>query len=174
MTLIAEHTILAHPARGLVEVYDSDAFTGDDDALQRSRAQVVAGNPYHLYLHSLQPEIQVHITIRLWEGPQQPSIDSEGAIALSLESETGVLVVNQLDYGPAGDVNLPRPGVYEGYAAWTGREATAAYHRATMQRAAAEGWDGEQIASAWTQCPATENYTLNLWFVREPEPEEED
>ncbi|MFD3875766.1 hypothetical protein [Streptomyces sp. NPDC058623] len=43
-----------------------------------------------------------------------------------------------------------------------------------MQRAAGEGWDADQIIAAWSQCPATEHYTLDLWFVREAEPDNED
>ncbi|TXS47004.1 hypothetical protein EAO77_32380 [Streptomyces sp. t39] len=38
--LIAEHSTNARPYYRLVEVYDSDAYLGDDESLQRSRTQV--------------------------------------------------------------------------------------------------------------------------------------
>ncbi|MFD9722571.1 hypothetical protein [Streptomyces sp. NPDC059072] len=174
MPLIAEYSTMAQPDRGIVEVYDSDAYLGDDDALMESRTRVVAGNGYHLYLHSLQPDIEVRVTLRIWDTPQQPPAQAEGSTAVSLESETGLLVVNQLPYGPAGEMNLPRPGVYEGHAAWTGRTATAAYHATTIRRAAEEQWSPERIGESWGQCPAAEQYTIDLWFVRESEPEDDD
>ncbi|MFF1497201.1 hypothetical protein [Streptomyces sp. NPDC058304] len=108
MPLLAEYATLAQPDRGIVEVYDADAYLGDGEALKRSRAQVVAGNGYHLYLHSLQSDIEVQVAIRIWDAPQPPPTAAEGTVALSLESETGLLVVNQLTYGPAGEITLPR------------------------------------------------------------------
>ncbi|MEV4191997.1 hypothetical protein [Streptomyces toxytricini] len=174
MPLIAEYGTMAQPDRGIVEVYDSDAYLGDDEALQQSRTQVVAGNGYHLYLHSLQSDIEVQVTIRVWDTPQKPPEEAEGTVPVSLESETGQLVVNQLTYGPAGMMDLPRPGVYDGHAAWSGRKATAAYYNTCLQRAADEQWDAEQIGAAWKQCSTAEQYTLDLWLVRESEPEDED
>lgn len=101
MPLIAEYSTTARPDRGIVQVYDADAYLGDDETLARSRTEVVAGNGYHLYLHSLQADIEVQVTIKVWDGPQKPPEDIEGTVALTLESETGQLVVNQLTYGPA-------------------------------------------------------------------------
>ncbi|MGW6836286.1 hypothetical protein ACWGCI_23170 [Streptomyces sp. NPDC054949] len=174
MSLITEYSTTARPDRRIVEVYDSDAYLGDDEALQRSRTRVVAGNGYHLYLHSLQPDIEVQVTIRVWDTPQKPPEDAEGTVPFSLESETGQLVVNQLTFGPAGMMDLPRPGVYDGHAAWSGRDATAAYYDTCLQRAVDEQWGPEQIGTAWKQCSTAEQYTLDLWFVRESEPEDED
>ncbi|MEW5630065.1 hypothetical protein AB1388_26390 [Streptomyces hydrogenans] len=173
MSLITECSISARPDRRLVEVYDSDAYLGSDEAYYRSRVQVVAGDGYHLYLQCSQPDIAVQVIIRVWDTPQKPPEDAEGTVPVSLESETGRLVINQLSFGPAGEMLLPRPGVYDGYASWSGREATAAYYNACIQRAAAEQWDAEQIGAAWRQCPIPEQYTLDLWFVRESEPEDE-
>ncbi len=76
-----------------------------------------------------------------------------------------------MGFGPAGVMDLPRPGVYNGHAAWSGREATAGYYNTCIQRGAEEQWDAEQIGAAWRQCPTTEQYSLDLWFVRESEPE---
>lgn len=83
MSLITEYTTTARPDRRTVEVYDSEAYLGDDEALQQSRTQVVAGNGYHLYLHSLQPDIEVQVTIRVWDTPQQPLEDAEGTVPVS-------------------------------------------------------------------------------------------
>ncbi|MEU3725441.1 hypothetical protein [Streptomyces sp. NPDC031705] len=174
MPLLADYSTTARPDRGIVEVYDSDAYIGDEEALKESRTQVVAGNGYHLYLHSLQPDIPVEIVIRIWDTPQEPSADAEGTTAVTLEAETGLLVVNQLTYGPAGELSLPRPGVYEGHATWNGRHETAAYHASTIRRGAEERWSPERIGLSWEECPAAERYTLDLWFVRESEPDDED
>ncbi|WP_063755778.1 MULTISPECIES: hypothetical protein [unclassified Streptomyces] len=171
MPLITEYSTTARPDRGIVEVYDSDAYLGDDEALQQSMAQVVAGNGCHLYLHSRQPDIDVQVTIRVWDTAQQPPADAEGTVPVSLESETAQLVVNQLTFGPAGMMDLPRPGVYEGHAAWSGRDATAAYYDTCLRRAVDEQWGAERIGAAWKQCSTAEQYTLDLWFVRDSEPE---
>ncbi|MFC8176687.1 hypothetical protein [Streptomyces sp. NPDC057325] len=173
MPLITEYSTNARPGYRLVEVYDPDAFLGDDESLQQSRTQVVAGNGYHLYLQTSQPDIEVQVTIRIWDTPRRPPEDVEGTIPVSLESETGQLVVNQLTCGPAGVMDLPRPGVYNGHAAWSGREATAGYYNTCIQRGAKEQWNAEQIGAAWRQCPTTEQYSLDLWFVRESEPEDD-
>ncbi|MFE4263758.1 hypothetical protein [Streptomyces sp. NPDC056883] len=174
MSLIAEYSTTARPHRGIVQVYDANAYLGDDETLARSRTEVAAGNGYHLYLHSLQADIQVQITIKVWDGPQKPPEDIEGTVHLTLESETGQLVVNQLTYGPAGIMELPRPGVYEGQATWSGRDATAAYCDSSHRRSVEEDWSTEQLRAAWEQCPVAEQYTLALWFVRESEDDEDE
>ncbi|MFH9742602.1 hypothetical protein ACH4MA_33540 [Streptomyces roseolus] len=173
MSLITEYSINARPDRQLVEVYDSDAYLGSDEAYYRSKTQVVAGDGYHFYLQCGQPDIAVQVVIRVWDTPQKPPEDAEGTVPFSLESETGRLVINQLTFGPAGEMVLPRPGVYDGHAAWSGREAVAAYYNACIQRGVEEQWDAEQIGAAWRQCPTTERYILDLWFVRESEPEDD-
>lgn len=57
---------------------------------------MVAGNGYHLYLHTLQPDLGVMVAIRVWNGPQRPPEDAEGWTAVVLESETGDVVVSRL------------------------------------------------------------------------------
>ncbi|MFI8327319.1 hypothetical protein [Streptomyces sp. NPDC085529] len=173
MPLITTCTTHARPDRRLVEVYDSDAYLGSDEAWERSRTQVVAGDGYHLSIQTGQPDIDVQVTIRVWDTPQQPPEDAEGAVPVSLESETGQLVIMQLTFGPAGEMNLPRPGVYDGHATWKGREATAAYYNTCIKHAAERQWDAERLGAAWRQCPTTEQYTFDLWFVRESEPEDD-
>lgn len=173
VSLIIEYSASARPDRRLVEVYDSDAYLGSDEAFYRSRAQVVAGDGYHLYIQCGQPDIAVQVVIRVWDTPQEPLEDAEGTVPISLESETGRLVINQLFSGPAGEMVLPRPGVYDGYASWSGRKATATYYNTCLQRGAEEQWDAEQIGAAWRQCPTAERYALDLWFVRESKPQDE-
>ncbi|MFE6222762.1 hypothetical protein [Streptomyces sp. NPDC057854] len=138
MTLIIEYSISARPDRRLVEVYDSDAYVGSVEAYYRSRTQVVAQDGCHLYLHCSQPDIAVKVVIRVWDTPKKPLKDVEGTVPVSLESETGRLVINQLPCGPAGEMILPRPGVYDGHAAWNGRTGTAAYYNTCLMRAAEE------------------------------------
>ncbi|MFF8544979.1 hypothetical protein ACF060_32390 [Streptomyces werraensis] len=65
---------------------------------------------------SLQADIPAQVDIRIWDAPPPAPGDAEGHPAITLESETGALVVNQLSYGPAGDMTLPRPGMYRGTA----------------------------------------------------------
>ncbi|WP_432011296.1 hypothetical protein [Streptomyces cucumeris] len=157
----------------MVEVYDADAYLGDDAALKASERQVVAGNGYHLYLRSLQADIQVTVTIRIWPSEQQPPAEADGTTAVTLESETGLLVIRQPTYGPAGEMELPEPGVYEGYAWWTGRESTGAYYNDALARIG-EDWTIEQIGQGWDDCPFEEIYTLDLHFVRPSEDVDED
>ncbi|GGY20784.1 hypothetical protein [Streptomyces djakartensis] len=173
MALLAEYSCKAKPARRVVEVYDADAFLSDDDAMEAARRQVVAGNGYHLYILSLQPDIDVEVAIRVWDAPPAPPVEAEGHAPVSIESETGVLVVNQLEYGPAGEMTLPRPGVYEGHTWWEGRKATAEYYDKTLDLLTDDSPAG-QLTEAWDNCPVTERYVLDLAYVREPEPVDDD
>ncbi|MFB7931944.1 hypothetical protein ACFC4C_22890 [Streptomyces sp. NPDC056039] len=173
MTILAEYTCKATPARRVVEVYDADAYLSDDDAMAAARTQVVAGNGYHLYLLSLQPDIDVEVAIRVWDTPPAPPADAEGQVPVSIESETGTLVVNQLEYGPAGEMNLPRPGVYEGHAWWEGRQATADYYQSSLDNPTDDTFE-DHLTQAWNNCPVTERYVLDLAYTREPEPVDED
>ncbi|WP_037622834.1 hypothetical protein [Streptomyces aureus] len=174
MALLAEHNVTATPGRRVLEVYDADAFLGDGAALKAAEVQVVAGNGYHLYLLSLQPDMPVQITIRIWDSPPEPPADAEGHGAISLESETGILVIGQLDRGPAPyDVVLPRPGVYEGHAWWTNRRAAGDYYDTTLAQLPDDAPD-TWLTEAWNNCPVTERYVLDLAYIREPEPDDDD
>ncbi|MDX2699253.1 hypothetical protein [Streptomyces ipomoeae] len=174
MVLLAEHNVTATPGRCVLEVYDADAYLGDEEALDAANRQVVAGNGYHLYLLSLQPDMDVQVTIRIWDTPPAPPAEAEGHVAITIESETGTLVIGQLDRGPAGDdVTLPRPGVYEGHAWWENRQAAADYYDTTLDQLTDDSSDG-QLLEAWNNCPVTERYVLDLAYIREPEPVDED
>ncbi|MEU5521550.1 hypothetical protein ABZ759_13010 [Streptomyces sp. NPDC047860] len=174
MALVAEYRTTAQPDRGIVEVYDADAYEADREAAVRSRAEVVAGNGYHLYLHTLQPDLRVEVAIRIWDGPQDPPTDAEGHTDISLESETGDLVVNQLTLGPAGTTRLPRPGVYAGHAWWAGRQTAADYYDQNIRGGVRQPTTTEEVGRAREQSPVTERYTFDLWFLRECEPEDEE
>ncbi|MEU3519700.1 hypothetical protein ABZ770_31225 [Streptomyces sp. NPDC006654] len=173
MAFLTEYTVTASPDRRIVEVYDADAYLGDGAALKAAEVQVVAGNGYHLYLLSGQPDIDVKVTVRIWDTPPEPPAEAEGHTPVTIESETGILVVNQLTLGPAGEMTLPRPGVYEGYAWWAGREAASAYYDEILT-SITDDWTPEQIRQAWNECSADERYVLELAFTREPEPDDED
>ncbi|MEV5959658.1 hypothetical protein AB0M11_38975 [Streptomyces sp. NPDC051987] len=173
MGLLVEYSCKATPGRRVVEVYDADAYLGDGEAMAAARRQVVAGNGYRLYILSLQPAIDVEVTIRVWETPPAPPVDAEGQVPVSIESETGILVVNQLEYGPAGEMALPRPGVYEGYTWWEGRRATGDHYERSLDHPTDDTFE-DHLAHAWNTCPVTERYVLDLAYVREPELVDED
>ncbi|MEV7684312.1 hypothetical protein [Streptomyces bungoensis] len=169
MALLAEHSITATPGRCVVEVYDADAYVGDQAALDAAETQVVAGNGYHLYLLSLQPDMHVQVTVRIWDSAPTPPANAEGRVAVTLESETGTLVVGQLDRGPAGEIKLPRPGIYEGYAWWEGRTASAEYYATTLDQLSDDSPE-DALLEAWENNPVTERYVLDLTYIGVPEP----
>ncbi|MER6113293.1 hypothetical protein ACWGPD_09150 [Streptomyces hirsutus] len=173
MALLAEHNVTVTPGRRVLEVYDADAHLGDEAALDAAEIKVVAGNDYHLYLLSLQPDMKVQMTIRIWDTPPAPPAEAEGHIDVSLESETGILVIGQLDRGPADEIALPRPGVYKGHAWWQGRQAAADYYNTTLDQLTDDSLE-DQLTEAWDNCPVTECYVLDLAYIREPEPVDED
>ncbi|MEV8548293.1 hypothetical protein AB0L04_00360 [Streptomyces glaucescens] len=173
MALLAEHDVTATPGRRVLEVYDADACLGDEAAMAAARTQVVAGNGYHLYLLSLQPDMKVRMTIRIWDSPPDPPAEAEGHTDVSLESETGILVIGRLDRGPAAEIPLPRPGVYEGHAWWQHRRAAADYYDTTLDQLTDDSPE-DQLTEAWDSCPVTERYVLDLAFTREPEPIDDD
>ncbi|MEU6683705.1 hypothetical protein [Streptomyces sp. NPDC046832] len=157
----------------MLEVYDADAYLGDEAAMDAAETQVVAGNGYHLYLLSLQPDMKVRMTIRIWDTPPTPPAEAEGHTDVSLESETGVLVVGQLDRGPADEITLPRPGVFVGHAWWQNRQAAADYYNTTLDQLTDDSPE-DQLTEAWNSCPVTERYVLDLGYTRELEPLDED
>ncbi|MEU7213102.1 hypothetical protein AB0B06_32420 [Streptomyces sp. NPDC044989] len=170
MGILSEYGVNAVPGRRFIEVYDADAYLDDAAAMDAARRQVAAGNGYHLYLYSLQADIPARVDIRVWDAPPPPAPgDAEGHATITLESETGALVVNQLSYGPAGDMTLPRPGVYRGTVWWTGRQAMGSYYEATLCDLAASGPEA-RLADDWRHTPHTERYVLDLAWVSDPSP----
>ncbi|MEU3090377.1 hypothetical protein ABZ703_29000, partial [Streptomyces massasporeus] len=84
------------------------------------------------------------------------------------------LVVNQLTLGPAGTTTLPRPGIYTGHAWWTGRQAASDYYDQNIRGGVRQPMTTEEVGRAREQSPVTEQYTVDLWFLRECEPEDEE
>ncbi|MFC5723224.1 hypothetical protein ACFP1Z_23930 [Streptomyces gamaensis] len=174
MALITEIRTLAKPDYEALDISDPEADAVDSEALEDARAHVVASSGYHVYVHSLQRDIKVEVVIRVWDGPQPtPGQSVSGFVRLALESENGVLMVNQFTSGPAGEMSLPRPGVYEGYASWSGREEVVAY-RDSVVRQLTSDWSVEDMRQAWERCPVPERYVLDLWYVRESSAGDED
>ncbi|WFB09228.1 hypothetical protein LRS74_20945 [Streptomyces sp. LX-29] len=164
MALITEYRTPATPDYGAVEIADANTGITDDDALKTARSQVVAGGSQHLYLYSLQREIDVEVVIRIWDAPQPCPADAEGVVSVTLRSDAGALEINQFTYGPAGEMTLPRPGVYEGRASWNGRQETADYCDMCHERSVEEEWDLPRLRQARRQCPVQEQYVIDLWF----------
>ncbi|MQS38004.1 hypothetical protein [Streptomyces katsurahamanus] len=174
MDPLTEYHVEARPDRCIVQVYDADAYLGDTAAMRAAEVQVVAGNGYHLYFKSLQPDIEVTITIRVWDQPHRPPAHAEGSVPVDLESATGTLVVNQLSLGPAGMMELPRPGVYAGHAWWINRESTLKRYETALVRLTEEDSADDALRQAFADSAGHEQYVLDLHFVRESEDEDED
>ncbi|MEU9030717.1 hypothetical protein AB0D46_24995 [Streptomyces sp. NPDC048383] len=166
MSLITELKTLAYPDYRLLEIRDSDAIDRDDEAAHASRTRVVVGSGPHIYITSLQREIYVQVIIRIWDSPQAPPTDAEGLNQVSFESPTGLISVDELTKGSAASMTLPRPGVYEGHAAWNNRQATSDYFDACMARAVEEEWNAVRIGQACKECPVLEEYAIDLWHTR--------
>ncbi|MDX3646505.1 hypothetical protein P1P70_45520, partial [Streptomyces sp. MB09-02B] len=65
-------------------------------------------------------------------------------------------------------------GTSAGHAWWTGRQATADYYDELIRQGATQPWSPGQLAQAREQPPVTEQYTLDLWFLRACEPEDDE
>ncbi|WP_411574210.1 hypothetical protein [Streptomyces fradiae] len=165
MPLLSEYSVKATPDRGIVQVYDADAYVGDDDAWEAAKEEVVGGNGRHLFLLSLQSAIKATVTVRIWDTPTPPPTDAEGHVPVRIESPTGILVINQFTMGPTGDTTLPQPGIYEGHAWWTGRQATADYYNDVLDQMDED--PDLDLGEAWLACPAEERYTLDLALRQE-------
>ncbi|MYV79429.1 hypothetical protein GT352_36800 [Streptomyces sp. SID1046] len=173
MTLLTQSTTLARPSHRLVEIYDSDAYRTDSTAVAAAERNVVGSNGYHLYLFSLQSDLEVEVTVRVWDEPQPSPGEAEDFTEVSLESESGILVIGQFAFGPAAEMSLPRPGVYEGHVSWTGRIAAAEYYEHAL-RQIEDDWSTARIRQLWHDNPQPEQYTLDLWYVRESEPADDE
>lgn len=104
-------------------------------------------------------DIDVRIAVRIWDTPPAPSVDTEGHTPVTIESATGILVA------------LPRPGVYEGYA---GPDVKPRPRTTTRPCAASPTTGPRNRSSSRERCPADERYVLDLAFVRDPAPDDED
>ncbi|MEU6314707.1 hypothetical protein [Streptomyces sp. NPDC047014] len=168
MSLLTEFKVLAIPDYRLVEIRDSDASLSDAKMVETAKVRVVASGGSQICIHSLQRDIDVQVTIRIWDSPQEPPHGVEGYTQVALESPTGVIGVDALITGDAC-MSLPFPGSYEGHAAWINRQATADYVDECIARAAEEEWTAVRIGQAHKECPVLEQYCLDLWHTREPD-----
>ncbi|MFF4352505.1 hypothetical protein [Streptomyces sp. NPDC001530] len=141
-----------------MEVYDSDAYLGDDAmaaACLRSlqpAINVTSPSAFGTYrrLHPLMPKATRHQhRIRNRFPRRQP-----------------------VGLGASGEMTLPRPGVNEGQA-WANRQAAADYYNTTLDQLVDDSPDG-QLTEALNNCPITERYVLDLAYTREPEPADEE
>jgi hypothetical protein len=171
MTLVAEHRTTVRPDRRTIEVHDADAYEGDAEAWRRAEAEVVAGNGYHLYIRTLQPDLRVEVAVRIRDGPQDPPEDVEGRTGICLESGTGELVVNQLTFGPVGMTRPTRPGVCTGHAWWTARQAAADHYDQNVRGGSQQPLTVEGVHRALQRSPVMERYVLDLWYLRDSLPE---
>ncbi|MCZ0996715.1 hypothetical protein O1L44_32130 [Streptomyces noursei] len=115
----------------------------------------------------------VRLGRQLWGEPQAPPAHCEGSTPVTIESTTACLVINQLTFGPAGTMDLPRPGVYHGTAWWSGRRATLDYYDRIVAELA-EHSAPDALRQAWQNNPTPEQYVLDLHFVRDVCEDDED
>ncbi|MGX2997362.1 hypothetical protein JNUCC64_24375 [Streptomyces sp. JNUCC 64] len=162
MPPLNEYRVRATPDRRVLQVYDSDAYTAEDAAWDEAKEKVVGGDGGHLVILSLQSAIPVTVTVRLWDTPPEPPAGAEGRAPVRLDSPTGVLVVNELTRGPAGTVELPAPGLYQGHAWWSGRRAAGEYHDTILEEFDEEEDPYTDLLAAWRACPVEERYVLDL------------
>ncbi len=81
--------------------------------------------------------------------------------------------MNQIEYGPAGEMSLPRSGVYTGHAWWENRQATGDYYQTTLDRPTDDTFE-DDLTEAWNNPPVTERYILDLAYSRASEPDDEE
>ncbi|MGK4585604.1 hypothetical protein [Kitasatospora sp. HPMI-4] len=171
-----EFRATAKPDHGLIQVYDSDAYLPDSVAAERCRATVVASSGRQLYLHSLQGTAPAEIIIRVWEGPAptpEAGWEPEGQAAAVLDSPTGLLVIRAFVPEIAGEIDLPRPGIYAAHVSWRGREA-AAEQEARLMRRLPEPDSQELDAVFAAHSDVLETYRIDLWWQFESESDAED
>ncbi|MEU6862780.1 hypothetical protein ABZ924_05795 [Streptomyces sp. NPDC046876] len=172
MTILAEHRLLAVPDRRVIELYDADAYVGTAAVLDQLDEHVVAGDGYHLYIGSLQSGVGVEVAIRVHDAPPAMWPPADGSTELTLECATGTLIVGEFTAGVAGEVELPRPGVYRVRASWQGRESTAHQASAIRLRAVEEQWNRTATRQALDTLAGSETYGFDMWYLHEPEDED--
>ncbi|MET8626347.1 hypothetical protein ABZW30_21770 [Kitasatospora sp. NPDC004669] len=176
MPVLFEFRTEAWPDNGKIVVYDSDATVPSDEALVKSRRDVVAGTGTQIYVHSLQGTAPAEIVVRVWDGPTPADRDwgAEGEREVELETPTGCVVIRAFSPEIAGDFQLPRPGVYEGRISWRGRQAAEDQQSSLRaQLATPEGQLHSEAAFA-AHHETLETYLIDLWWTAESEDDEDD
>ncbi|WP_051831120.1 MULTISPECIES: hypothetical protein [Streptomyces] len=178
MPILYEFRTEARPDNGLIEVYDSDAYLTDSEAVRQNRDTVVAGTGAQIYLHSLQGIAPAEILVRVWDGPTPADSTrvAEGERSTVLDSPTGEVVIRAFAPDLAGHFQLPRPGVYEGRVSWKGRHEAAAQEASLhAELGAAElQWPTDTDAIWATHQEVLETYRIDLWWTAESEDDEDD
>lgn len=178
MPILFEFRTEARPDNGLIEVYDSDAYLTNSEAVRQSWDTVVAGTGTQIYLRSLQSIAPAEILVRVWDGPAPADSTwiAEGERSTVLDSPTGEVVIRAFAPDIAGHFQLPRSGVYEGRVSWKGR------HEAAAQEAGLHA----ELSTAEQQSPADtdtiwaahgevlETYRIDLWWTSESEDDEDE
>ncbi|MET8627881.1 hypothetical protein ABZW30_29765 [Kitasatospora sp. NPDC004669] len=176
MPILYEFRTEARPDNGLIEVYDSDAYLTDSEAVRQSRDTVVAGTGAQIYLHSLQGIAPAEVLVRVWDGPAPADRTwaADGERSAVLDSATGEVVIRAFAPDIAGHFQLPRPGVYDGRVSWKGRGAAEDHQNSLRaQLATPEGQRNSEEVFA-THREILESYRIDLWWVAESEDDEDD
>ncbi|MFG2919318.1 hypothetical protein ACGF0D_41385 [Kitasatospora sp. NPDC048298] len=176
MPVLFEFRTEAWPDNGKIVVYDSDATVPSNEALARSRRDVVAGTGSQIYVHSLQGTAPAEILVRVWDGPAAAGSDwgAEGEREVELDAPTGCVVIRAFSPEIAGCFDLPRPGLYKGRVSWKGRGAAEDQQsRLRAQLATPEGQlNSDAVFAAHHE--TLETYRIDLWWTAESEDDEED
>lgn len=173
MPVLAEHRLIAVPDRRVFEIYDADSYLGTPETLDALDEHVAASDGYHMYVGSLQSGVGVEVVIRVLDTPAEHWPQSEGNTQLTLEFTTGTLVIGEFTAGIAGEVELPKPGVYAVRVAWNGRHETADRAADIRLRGAETHASLADIRRELDALEGSERYCFDLWFLREPEREDE-
>ncbi|MFD8707035.1 hypothetical protein ACFV1W_31315 [Kitasatospora sp. NPDC059648] len=171
MPILFEFCTEARPDNGLIEVYDSDAYLTNSEAVRQSWDTVVAGTGTQIYLRSLQSIAPAEILVRVWDGPAPADSTwiADGERLTMLDSPTGEVVIRAFAPDIAGHFQLPRPGVYEGRVSWKGRHEAAA-QEAGLHTAlgAAEPRSQADTDAIWAaHRDVLESYRIDLWWTSE-------
>ncbi|MEU4588518.1 hypothetical protein AB0F92_41850 [Kitasatospora aureofaciens] len=176
MPVLFEFRTETWPDNGKIVVYDADATVPSNEALVRSRREVVAGTGTQLYIHSLQGTAPAEILFRVWDGPApvDSAWEAEGEREVELDTPTGCVVIRAFSPEIAGDFQVPRPGVYEGRVSWKGRQAADDQQSSLRaQLAALEGQTNSEAVFA-AHHETLETYRIDLWWTAESEDDEDD
>lgn len=178
MPILFEFRTEARPDNGLIEVYDSDSYLTNSEAVRQTWDTVVAGTGTQIYLRSLQGIAPAEVLVRVWDGPAPADSSwlAEGECSTVLDSATGEVVIRAFAPDIAGHFQLPRPGVYEGRVSWKGRhEAAAQETNLHAELGTAEQHPQADTDAIWAaHREVLETYRIDLWWTAESEDDEED
>ncbi|WP_431683143.1 hypothetical protein [Kitasatospora sp. KL5] len=169
MAAALEFRTEAKPDHGLIFVHDADAYLPDGAAVRQSSRTIVAGTGTQLYLCSLQGTSPAEIVLRVWDGPVAGGSlgECDAFCPAVLDCPTGTVVIRAFSPEIAGDIELPRPGVYAALVSWRGREAAAA-QEASLHRSLRDPEgpaDSDEVFAAHAE--VLESYRIDLWWQYE-------